>query len=260
MISVNNIFDPSVFFNEFWNEKVFLKNLLKSFPIDYNLDLNFVLDILNRQKDIYSKGYIRETSTDLENEKQFLIKNKRQLEASLKTSKSLVFNHFHNFLPDNHFLNILLKQIAVLIGCKQYQIAFFYSPKNSQSFLPHIDNNDFFTLQLSGEKKWVTYGVDPFYKRGAEVSNKVINEYNLKQYDFFYIPRNTIHKVSSNEKASFSVSFIYRTDTQIDLILNSLRVLLYNEKLDNNFYSSFNPYKSNYNIKHKALKEIFNKF
>lgn len=260
MIELNELIDVNDFFENFWNRKKFHKTM-SPLPEAEAIDLEFLIGKASGDPGYLAGGYVRHTLVSKEGntpqEKQTIISDVSGLEKAVNEGGSLVFNHFQEVLPEGHCFQKLLSQLARATCSNDAQIAFFYTPGYEQGFVKHIDHNDFFTIQLKGEKKWQTYGKNPFYKRGEEGTEPKDDTILLAENDFLYLPRNTIHEVSGLGNESLSVSFILKTDTVLDVMVKIITRNMYRHQHAVALYDSYNPCLGSEYLNQPSIREIF---
>ncbi|KUJ59161.1 hypothetical protein AR687_24545 [Flavobacteriaceae bacterium CRH] len=201
-----------------------------------------------KMKYIRSSGYqkLNEVAQVMKKEDQRYIYSKQELMDSMNNGRSIIVNHLQFLLnQDGPFLN-LLYDFASVVNCpkERFQLACFITPENGQAFLPHIDNNETFTIQIQGTKKWRLYHFDDNYDRGKNsVKNNVFTEINMQVGDFLYVPRFLIHEVIATDCKTYSASGIFKATTQGEEILRKLDesvTYLYGQRKQ--FKMSYNPF------------------
>lgn len=135
-------------------------------------------------------------------------------------------------------------------------ISCFITPPNSKALSIHHDETDIFTLQLKGHKKWELFNRvvsdKPATYKPEEVEKS--KEFIVKKGDFFYLPKGTIHHVSSMGDTSVSVAFIYKPITYSTIIKQ-----LVNEFIDVNELTKENmPFEVNKEDVLRLLKQFQN--
>lgn len=105
----------------------------------------------------------------------------------------------------------------------------FLTPKNSQGFPPHFDEDGIFVLQLEGAKLWRLYNSSPrlYFEPSAQLINpeEILapeQEIYLRAGDLLYIPAGCIHEVLTTESSSLHLAIGIKTLTWADLITSAL--------------------------------------
>jgi len=122
--------------------------------------------------------------------------------------------------PVRDFSVQLEEEIGHTIGVNLY-----FTPGQSQGFLPHVDGHDVFILQTQGSKTWEVY--DSPTALPLEHQNTVINEAQLGDATLsteltagqaLYIPRGWIHRAFTSKESSIHLTLGIHADHWSDLV------------------------------------------
>jgi len=144
------------------------------------------------------------------------------LSNGLKNDKSIHVRNLERILDIDHPIVDLFNKIQIECNLIGDSISCFVTPPNSKALTIHHDENDIFTLQLSGSKKWELFQQVSSSKQQTYNKDEVTlkKEFNTEKGDFFYIPKGTIHSVHGLKHISFSIAFIFKPILNKDIILS----------------------------------------
>lgn len=140
---------------------------------------------------------------------------------------TLILQHAERYLAPWDPLPVLLRKLAEVTRTppEDTQLAVFLSPPGSRAFPRHRDDNEVFTLQLSGSKCWRLYAIDPNFDRNAQMA-VAPQTVTLNPGSFLYTPRNLVHTVESTEATSLSAALILKAPTWRTMLHIALDQLL----------------------------------
>ena len=84
----------------------------------------------------------------------------------------------------------------------------FITPPGRECLGAHHDQNEIFTLQISGSKRWRFFHRVMAVEPGGCVTGQPLVEFSLGPGDFLYHPRGQVHEVMSEDSVSCSVAFV----------------------------------------------------
>ncbi|MCY4044938.1 MAG: hypothetical protein OXE99_07645 [Cellvibrionales bacterium] len=187
------------------------------------------------------------------------VTNAIQARGLLHQGYSLIHHQLQDHLPADHPLTLWLYQLANQLHCPSHkaQLALFVSPAEAMAFAPHIDDNEVFTLQLSGSKDWSLFTIEPHFNVGDPLAcpQQIIT---LHAGDLLYVPRNMIHCVKGANEQSLSIAFIFDCPTLKDAIKNHIQQTL--ERHTALFQQSLTPQQTLTDEMHSQLMEAISGF
>ncbi len=129
-----------------------------------------------------------------------------KLFAQFSLGASIIINAAQTAIPS------LARSCAALESELQSRLQpnIYIAPARAVSFGYHFDSHDVFVLQLSGEKEWLLYDAPENPERNGDFTHYANKQprykFELGPGDVLYLPRFTVHHVSSLETASVHIT------------------------------------------------------
>lgn len=206
--------------------------LKKTNTDNFNFSLEYLLNIFSRP------GIFKEHPVMLRNKdpkKSSYASNINDLINGLKNDKSIHVRNLERILDIEHPIVNLFNKIQTECNLIGDSISCFVTPPNSKALTIHHDENDIFTLQLVGSKKWELFQQDTSGIQKTYLENEVTlkKEFTTNKGNFFYIPKGTIHNVQGLDSESLSIAFIFKPILNKDIILSLINQFLSFNKFSN---------------------------
>jgi ribosomal protein L16 Arg81 hydroxylase len=148
--------------------------------------------------------------------------------AAWRAGYTVVINNLHELWPPvGAFAGALEGELHHTVGVNLY-----FSPPDTQGFLPHYDVMDVFVLQLEGNKTWEVRR--PLVEAPLEDEHRNLPEGTLTELalrvdlepgSVLYVPRGFVHSARTNATASLHLTVGVHPVTWIDLLISAARSL-----------------------------------
>lgn len=136
----------------------------------------------------------------------------------------------------------LLSRLEADLGVKALS-HLIVAPPGSQGFLPHTDPYGVFVLQLSGSKRWSSYGLRDFPLGSQGVNHhhlaaeSAAETFEVCAGDLLYLPRGTAHSAATTQAHSVHLSLALLPPRGVDLMK-----VLANAAEGQVFFQEYAPY------------------
>jgi Cupin superfamily protein len=149
------------------------------------------------------------------------------IRSGLAAGSSLRLRHVERFLDPASPTSALLRAMELALQHPLESLSCYVSPAGGAGFGAHHDENEIFTVQISGKKRWeIFHRVDsrrPGVHERAALAEATY-DYTLEPGDVLYVPGGYVHDVTC-EEASFSLTIVFapfRWSTMLDLLQTRL--------------------------------------
>src|SRR5262249_32302893 len=136
----------------------------------------------------------------------------------------------HNAQQRLHELAALCRSLENSLRCPVIANLYF-TPRHSQGFGAHFDNQDVLVMQLEGKKHWRVSSSGPRlplsdyplveYPKGSV--DMPFREFTLEAGDLLYVPRGHFHEAASSDVSSLHLSVTLMPLRWVDLVADALK-------------------------------------
>jgi len=122
--------------------------------------------------------------------------------------------------------------------CHPFQANVYLTPPGNQGARIHYDTHDVLVLQITGSKRWITYGTPielPLRNQSFDPAMKDLGEptlqFELSAGDAAYIPRGVVHDARATDSVSLHITVGFLAYTWTDFLLESVADVCLNNPL-----------------------------
>jgi hypothetical protein len=139
--------------------------------------------------------------------------------AEFDRGSTLVLQGLHHWWPA---LAAFCRSLEASLGHPS-QCNAYYTPRSAQGLPVHHDTHDVFSLQVSGEKRWLVYEPvwelplkDQRYKEAMGSPGEPVLDVTLAPGDALYLPRGWLHAATTSETDSLHLTIGVNVYTWLD--------------------------------------------
>jgi hypothetical protein len=131
----------------------------------------------------------------------------------------------HSWPPLAEFCRVLERELGHPAQANAY-----FTPREAQGLPVHHDTHDVFSLQISGEKRWLVYEPalklplkDQHYRPDHGAPGEPVHNVLLRPGDTLYLPRGWLHEAKTSNTDSLHITVGVNVHTWLDAINAALR-------------------------------------
>ncbi len=138
--------------------------------------------------------------------------------SEMRAGASIHLPDLEQFLAPDSPIRHLYNNTAERLQHPGHSIHCFITPPGRECLGAHYDENEIFTLQISGRKRWRFFDRVAAVEPSGCATDQPLADFSLGPGDMLYHPRGQVHEVMSEDSVSCSVAIVIRPLTWRELL------------------------------------------